>query len=111
MVYVLIGTYMMFFCEKKCQDSDTSDGCYSDKFCCDGVCVGHNTDCQRTCNGDDFDSHHDCHIDEMCCGNTGVCVDMLDWGEDCWKTEGGGTLLGIGIAATVAVFAVPILCC
>merc|ERR1711909_37857 len=42
---------------------------------------------------------------ELCCD--GKCV---DWDDGCAGVD-GHTLLGIGIAATVAVFVVPILCC
>merc|ERR1719350_2264846 len=54
---------------------------------------------QDPCDACDSDSG------EFCCN--GECVDSL---EDCIGVD-EGTLLGIGIAATVAVFAVPIICC
>ena len=50
----------------------------------------------RPCEGDGI---------QLCCD--GTCV---DWDDGCLGVD-GHTLLGIGIAATVAVFVVPILCC
>merc|ERR1711942_388957 len=49
----------------------------------------------RPCEGDGI---------QLCCD--GTCV---DWDDGCLGVD-GHTLLGIGIAATVAVFVVPILC-
>ena len=46
-----------------------------------------------------------CDNYELCCD--GKCV---DWDDGCLGVD-GHTLLGIGIAATVAVIVVPILCC